>query len=120
MKNKNFLKRLIHALQGLQAAWLSERSFRTQVIMTVLVLLSLIVLKPSAVWAALIVLVIGATLGAELLNTALEYVIDLLHPEIHPQIGKAKDCAAAAVLVLSFSSILIFLFFLYDKYMSNS
>lgn len=120
MKNRNFLKRLTHALQGLQAAWVSERSFRTQVVMTTLVLLSLVVLRPTALWAALIVLVIGATLGAELLNTALEYVIDLLHPEIHPQIGKAKDCAAAAVLVLSFSSILIFFLFLYDKFIFNS
>jgi len=120
MKNQKFYRRFLFSLQGFKSAWISENSFRSQVVMTVLVFVSLLFLKPSAVWSAIFVLIIGATLGAELLNTAIEYMIDVLHPDIHPQIGKAKDCAAAAVLVLSVSSILIFAFFLYDKFCNQS
>jgi diacylglycerol kinase len=40
-------------------------------------------------------------LAAELLNTAVETVVDLVSPEYHPLAGRAKDIAAAAVWVLS-------------------
>ena len=49
----------------------------------------------------------GAVLAAELLNTALEHLADRLHPEQHPVIRTAKDCAAAAVLLASISALLI-------------
>jgi undecaprenol kinase len=110
MKNQNLYKRLIFALQGL------KRSFRAQIVITFIVIVSLIFLKASLQWWAIIILVIGATLAAELINTSLEYMLDLLHPNYHSQIGRAKDCAAAAVLVLSCSAILIFMAFLYEKF----
>jgi diacylglycerol kinase (ATP) len=116
MKNQNFLKRLIFSLQGLRSAWSSERSFRSQIFFAVLVIVCLIFFKASLLWSSIIILVIGATLAAELINTSLEYMLDLLHPNYHSQIGRAKDCAAAAVLVLSCSAIFIFIAFLYDKF----
>ena len=115
MKNQSFFKRFKCSLKGIVYAWKSERSFRSQIIIVILLLSVFIFLRPSLVWFSLFTLLVGVTLAAELLNTALEYMIDFLHPEVHPQIGKAKDCAAAAVLVLSFSSIIIFILFVYDK-----
>jgi diacylglycerol kinase len=41
------------------------------------------------------------------MNTALEHLTDRLHPEQHPAIRAAKDCAAAAVLLASISALLI-------------
>ena len=119
MKNQNFLKRVFFATQGLKNAWLSERSFRAQIIIAFIVISTLIFLKAKILWWAIIILVIGATLAAELINTALEYMVDLLHPNYHSQIGKAKDCAAAAVLVLSCSGIFIFIAFLYENFHKN-
>ncbi len=116
MKNQNFRKRLLFALNGLRSAWLSERSFRVQIIIGTIVIITLFFLKASLFWWAIIILVIGATLAAELMNTALEFMLDVLYPNYHAQIGKAKDCAAAAVLVLSCSAILIFMAFLYEKF----
>ncbi len=118
MKNQNIINRFIFAIQGLRNAWNSERSFRSQIIIMFIVLASLIYLKASSIWWAIIILVIGATLAAELINTAFEYMIDFLHPDYHSEIGRAKDCAAAAVLVLSCSSILIFIAFLLEKFPS--
>lgn len=40
-------------------------------------------------------------IAAELINTALEHLVDHLHPEAHPRIKIVKDCAAAAVLIVS-------------------
>lgn len=116
MKNQSLFKRIIFALQGLRSAWRSERSFRSQVAVTFIVIATLFFLGATFQWWAIIILVIAATLAAELINTALEYMLDLLHPNFHSQIGRAKDCSAAAVLVLSFSAILIFMAFLYEKF----
>lgn len=42
----------------------------------------------------------GCVISAELFNTSIEAVVDLVSPEFHPLAGKAKDIAAAAVWVL--------------------
>ena len=116
MKNQNILKRFCYALQGLKFAWKSERSFRAQAIITICVIVVLFILKASLVWWGIILLAIGATLAAELINTGMESMLDFLHPSHHVQIGRAKDCAAAAVLVLSLASIFIFIAFLLDRF----
>ena len=106
------------AIQGLKSAWSTEKSFRSQVIAAFSMIFFMIILKPKAVWVALFSLVIAATIAAELINTALEYILDAVHPELHPAIGRAKDCAAAAVLVLSLSSLVIFVSFLIERFFS--
>lgn len=116
MKNMTFFYRFKFALSGLKTAWLSELSFRVQIISAVLAIGSLIVLKANLLWWAIFTIIIGAVLAAELINTALEYLLDVLHPATHPQIGKAKDCAAGAVLILSFSALILFIIFIIDSY----
>lgn len=54
----------------------------------------------AASWAA-VILMIGAVLCAELLNTAIETVVDLVCPRPDPRAKRAKDVSAGAVLVLS-------------------
>ena len=70
----------------------------------------LVFLQPELLWRAVVTLIIGCILSAELLNTALENLMDKLHPEAHDAIKLVKDCAAGSVLILSFASTLIFLF----------
>jgi undecaprenol kinase len=107
MKNRPFLARLGFAVSGIRGAWATEASFRAQVVMGCGALALLIVLRPAPVWWALVLLITGAVLACELINTALERIIDLLHPETHPMIAIAKDCAAGAVLVLSLSAVAV-------------
>jgi diacylglycerol kinase len=45
--------------------------------------------------------------GAEMMNTAIENVVDLASPEQHPLAGKAKDIAAGAVLICAIISVFI-------------
>jgi undecaprenol kinase len=99
MKNQPFPARLGFAVRGLAHALRSESSLKTQVVVFVLVMLALILLRPSAGWWALAVLASAGVIAAELLNTAIEELADHLHPELHPRIRLVKDCAAAAVLV---------------------
>lgn len=83
------------------AAWHQETSFRTQTRIGVVTCLALALLRPGWLWAALILVLIGMVLMAELINTALEALLDGLHPDQAPFVKLAKDCAAGAALVAS-------------------
>jgi len=57
-------------------------------------------------WLILII-AIGCVIGAEVLNTAIEIVVDMVQPSFHPLAGMAKDVAAGAVLVTTIQAIAI-------------
>lgn len=102
------------ALNGIAVAFRMESSFRLQCLAALMVLIVLAWSKPAMLWWALLLLNCGLVLAAELFNTALEHLIDHLHPGLHPSIKIAKDCAAGAVLILSMSAVCIFVAFLFE------
>jgi diacylglycerol kinase len=71
-----------------------------------------IVLRFSPASWALVALAIGLVVAAELLNTAIEAVVDLVSPGEHPLAERAKDLAAAGVLVASVAALAAGLFVL--------
>jgi diacylglycerol kinase (ATP) len=97
-----------YAAQGLAYGFTSQRNFRIHVITGAGVFgLGLWLQLPTAQLAVL-VLTVAAVLVLELLNTATEAVVDLaIGRKFHPLARIAKDCAAAAVLVASISSLMI-------------
>ncbi|WP_116105733.1 diacylglycerol kinase family protein [Lewinella sp. IMCC34191] len=64
-------------------------------------------------WVA-VLLCSGMVLAAEALNTAVEYVVDLVSPDYHVLAGKAKDVAAAAVLFTAVFSGIVALLLIAD------
>ena len=100
-KNQPFLRRLGFAANGLQTVFRRERSFRTQCGFAALAAAALAVLQPGPGWTAAVLLSAGAVLALEMVNAAIEYLLDQLHPGFAPEIGLAKDAAAGAVLVAS-------------------
>ena len=93
-------------MQGLQAAWLHESSFRLEVCLFV-------VLAPLGWWLGDTpverMLLVGSmllVLGIELLNSAIEAVIERYGAEFHPIAGRAKDMGSAAVFVLMLNVLL--------------
>ena len=107
MKNRKFSERLDFALQGLRVAWRTEKSIRTQICIAGIAILVMSALHPPLFWWAIVGLTMAMVIAAELFNTALEHLVDHLHPEIHPRIKIVKDCAAAAVFVLSIGAVVI-------------
>ena len=112
MKGLPFLRRLGFALAGLKLAARRERSFRCHLLAAAMVLGLLLATRPAPLWWALLGLATGLVLMAELFNSALETLLDHLHPEHHPAIGAAKDLAAGAVLVASVVALVVGLAFL--------
>ncbi|GAB3363743.1 MULTISPECIES: diacylglycerol kinase [Lysobacteraceae] len=101
------LKAAKWSMQGLHAAWLHESSFRLEVYLFV-------VLAPIGWWLGQTpverILLIGSillVLSIELLNSAIEAVIERYGPEFHELAGRAKDMGSAAVFVLMMNVLLV-------------
>lgn len=107
MKNARFLTRLGYALAGVATVWRRERSFRTQVVLGAAALVVVVVLRPAPIWVAALVIAAALVMTLEMVNSALEYLIDRLHPDQHEAIGAAKDAAAGAVLLASIAALAV-------------
>jgi len=107
VKNRPLHQRLGFAVAGLRAGWLRESSFRTQAVAALAALTLLVLLRPPPVWWALVAIVAAMVLALELLNSAIEGVIDLLHPGLHPEIKAIKDMIAGAVLIVSIAALAV-------------
>ena len=102
-----------YATQGLVYGFISQRNFRIHVGIGALVFCLGLWLELSMNQLAVLVLTVTAVLVLELLNTAIEAVVDLaIGRRFHLLARIAKDCSAAAVLVASISSLLIALLLL--------
>ena len=97
-----------YASQGLLYSFFSQRNFRIHAFTGVVVFGLGLWLKLTLSHLAILVITVAAVLVLELLNTAIEAVVDLsIGRRFHPLARIAKDCAAAAVLVASISSLVI-------------
>jgi diacylglycerol kinase (ATP) len=104
---------LRYAAQGLAHGFLTQRNFRIHAVVGVLVFSLGIWLRLSPDRLAVLVLTVAAVLVLELINTAIESVVDLaIGRRFHPLARIAKDCAAAAVLVAALASLAIALLLL--------
>lgn len=106
-KNRPFRARLGFAFKGLAFGLGAENSLKFQAAAFVAVVIALAVLRPEPLWWALVLLAGFAVLAAELFNTALEHLVDHLHPDVHPRIRIVKDCAAAAVLLTVLGAVAV-------------
>lgn len=94
------------AWAGISYAFQTQRNFRIHVIVGSLAIFLGTMLHLTAVEMAVVSLTIGAVLGMELLNTAIESVVDLTVKQNYHELAKiAKDCSAAAVLISALVAI---------------
>jgi diacylglycerol kinase (ATP) len=95
-----FLDALRHAIAGLHYAIRSQRTFRIQLVCAAVIAALAVWLGMSLHDAAVLALAMSAVLAAELFNTGVEAIVDLLVEQNHHQLAKiAKDIAAAGVVV---------------------
>lgn len=102
----NLLVSFGYAWQGVAYAFRTQRNFRIHVVVGSLAVGLAIALHLVAVELAVIILTCGVVLTLELINTALESVVDLTVQQTYHELAKiAKDCAAAAVLISALISL---------------
>ncbi|HET7223863.1 MAG TPA: diacylglycerol kinase [Rhodanobacteraceae bacterium] len=106
---------LVWSLKGLRAGWRVEASFRLEVIL-------LVILFPVGLWLghgviekALLAGSLLPVLAAEMLNSAIECLVDKLWPEPHETAGRAKDMGSAAVFLLMLNVLVIWIIILLPR-----
>ena len=106
-KKQKLLSSFQHAVQGLAASCKTERNLRIHLSAAGLVILFGCILRINATEWCICILLFALVIGAELINTALEALVDLVRPEIHPKAKRAKDTAAAAVLICALAAVAV-------------
>lgn len=92
---------------GIVYAVRTQRNIRIDLCFAALAVLLGIVLDIDTAQWGLIALCIGSVLGFEVMNTAVEAVVDLVSPEYHILAKHAKDCAAGAVFLCAIASLIV-------------
>lgn len=92
--------------KGLKAAWLHESSFRLEVVLFVILAPVALLLGQSGLERALLIGSMVLVMAMELINSAIEAVIERYGAEFHELAGRAKDMGSAAVFVLMMNVVL--------------
>lgn len=101
------VKSLFYALKGIAFALRHERNFQIELSAAGAVGLLMLWLPLSQIERAILILTVALVLGMELVNTALERVMDILKPRVHPYARVIKDVMAGAVLIVSVVALLV-------------
>lgn len=113
---RKFLKSFQYAIEGILYCARYERNFKIH-------LIAMLVVIGAGVWTGLavtewfiVILLCALVLAFEMLNTAIERVVDLVTETYHPLAKQAKDLAAGAVLVIAIGSAVIGLLIFLPKW----
>ncbi|WP_318526648.1 diacylglycerol kinase [Vibrio natriegens] len=88
-----------YSLQGLKAAWINEAAFRQELLLSVILSISAFFLPVTTLERVLMIGSLFLVLIVELINSAVEAVVDRVSDEWHVLSGRAKDIGSAAVFV---------------------
>ncbi|MDR6964351.1 diacylglycerol kinase [Shewanella putrefaciens] len=101
--NNHGIKRIFRAtgfsMKGLKAAWTHEAAFRQELVLCLVMLPIALLVDISTIERLMLIFTLFIVLIVELLNSAIEAVVDRVGSEIHPLSGQAKDIASAAVFI---------------------
>ncbi|MEK4230038.1 diacylglycerol kinase family protein [Solibacillus sp. FSL H8-0538] len=106
MNVRKFFHSFGYAAQGIMTAT-KEQNMRFHLLCGAFVLIAGLWTGLSTTEWLILVLVTALVVATELINTAIERVVDLASPELHPLAKDAKDVAAGAVLVIACASVII-------------
>ena len=112
---RNFFSSVRYSIEGFFAAVQHEPSFREDLLFALLLVPFAIILPVNAVSTALMIASLILILIVELLNSAIEWVIDYLRPEQHPLAKRIKDMASAAVFLSYINCIVVWAILLWPS-----
>jgi diacylglycerol kinase (ATP) len=95
------------ALRGMRSMLASQHNAWIHAAASIVIIAAGIFCRLDRIEWCFIVIAIMAVWAAEAMNTALEFLCDVASPEFHPLVEKAKDVAAAGVLIVAIGAIVI-------------
>ena len=101
------IKSFKYAFNGLKTLIKTQHNARIHLLATIIVFIAGFLLHVSKTDWALLLLAMALVWITEAINTAIEFVVDMVQPDYHPLAEKAKDVAAAAVLIAAMVAVII-------------
>src|SRR5688500_10981621 len=110
-----FFKSFGYAIKGLFFALKEQQNLRIHLLAIVVVTIAGIVLELSAIEWSVIALTIGIVVGTEIMNTAIEILVDIVSPQYNEKAGKTKDIAAGGVLLATIIAVVVAVYIFGNK-----
>lgn len=107
-----------YAFSGIVQAYIGEQNLKIHTVIAILVIIFGFILKITYVEWLICLILIGLVLMAEFFNTSIEYLVDLVSPDIHPLAKATKDTASAGVLMMAIISAIIGLIIFVPKFIN--
>lgn len=102
-----FIKSLSHAIRGVFLALKSERNLQIHAVVAVLVCIAGVVFGISRWEWCILFICFALVIAAEMANTAIEKMLNFIHPDKHDAVRDIKDIAAGMVLVTSIIAVIV-------------
>ena len=96
-KSKGFFESVYYALVGSAYGFKTEKNFRTYLCICTTFFIINCLCHVSMIQHVVFIVCLGSVFSAEMLNTAIEHIMDFYTPEIHPEVKIIKDLGAAGV-----------------------
>ena len=117
-KTKKLINSFKYAFCGIKTVLQKEQNMKIHFIMMIFVIIAGIIFKISKIEWIICIALIGTVLTAELFNTAIEIVVDMIMPNFDERAKNAKDISAGAVLMIAIASAIIGLIIFIPKIIS--
>lgn len=110
-----FLRSLLFAFRGIKSCLLTEKNFRIQFIIGLIVVVAGFYFQISKSEWVEILLCISLVLSLEMINSGVEGICNFISPSYHDSIKRIKDITAGSVLIATIFSIIIGIFIFFPK-----
>ena len=104
---KKIINSFKYAIEGFISSFKTERNMKIHVLAMIMVIISGFILKLTKIEWCICIILIVIVISAELFNTAIETIVDMISPEKNEKAKLAKDISAAAVLVLAIGAVIV-------------
>lgn len=104
---KKFFRSFIYAFNGIRASFAEQFNLKVHFMIALLVIAAGLYFGITRIEWCIVVLCIALVIALEMMNSAVESLVDLVTAERKPLAGKVKDIAAGAVLFASVMSVII-------------
>lgn len=114
-KKKSFISSFNYAVEGLIYSLKSQNNMRAHYVFAIAAVIAMLFFNLTRVETALVFISISMVVMAELFNTAIESVVDMVTEEYHPMAKVAKDVAAGAVIITAVNALVVGYVVFFDR-----
>jgi diacylglycerol kinase len=114
-----FVKGFWWALKGIGVAFKEQLNLKIHFLAVSVIIFGGVWFNLNTTEWAIVFLTFGMVIVAEMLNTAIEYLVDFVSPQIHPMAGKIKDVSAGAVLIAAITATVVAAFIFGNKFVNQ-